>query len=118
MTHWIGIFFLDVLEALHFPETVRNWIRECITSPRFSVNINGEMAGFFSSSRGLRQGDPLSPYLFVLAMEVFSSVILQQITSNPSFRFHWRCRKMTLTHLLFADDVLLLSHGDAQSIRD
>lgn len=65
-------FILDLLSLLQFPPIFINWIKGCITMPMFSVKVNGSLAGYFKGARGLRQGVPLSLYLFVLAMEAFS----------------------------------------------
>ena len=68
-------FLLSVLQRMGFGERWTGWISWCISTATFSVLINGTPEGFFNSSRGLRQGDPLSPYLFVIGMEAFSRLI-------------------------------------------
>ena len=68
-------FILNTLEAVGFPPYFRHLIQQCITTNRFYVAINGEFCGYFKGTKGLRQGDPLSPYLSVLCIEVFSQLL-------------------------------------------
>jgi hypothetical protein len=60
--------------------------KECITSPRFTICLNGTLVGYFEGK--LRQRDPLSPYLFVLAMEVFGRIMADLTTEGSGFKFH------------------------------
>ena len=107
-------FVIKVLEAQQFPPMFITWITECISSPRFSVAINGELAGFFKGKKGLRQGDSISPYLFIMLMEVLSR-LLDRAESQGSYRLHPLCSSPKLTHLLFADDLLVFSDGSQSS---
>jgi hypothetical protein len=73
--------------------------------------------GYFQGKKGLRQGDPLSPYLFVLAMEGLSLLLEEMASSFPFFSFHPRCSLLRLTHLSFADDLLIFSAASAASVQ-
>ncbi|PKI62164.1 hypothetical protein CRG98_017537 [Punica granatum] len=94
-------FILNSLEAMGFPPNFLWWIKGCITSPYFSVAINGSLAGYFPGQRGVRQGHPLSPYLFVIAMEVFSQ-IMDLAVIEGKVGYHPRCRVQLINSVLFS----------------
>jgi hypothetical protein len=72
--------------------------------------------GFFKGAKGLRQGDPISPYLFVIAMEVFSKIMEDYTKAGSGFSFNPKCSRLKLTHLCFADDLLLFCDASIPSI--
>ncbi|KAG7588504.1 Zinc finger CCHC-type superfamily [Arabidopsis suecica] len=108
-------FILSALRALNIPEKFVNWICQCITTPSFSICVNGESGGFFKSTTGLRQGDPLSPYLFVLAMEVFSSLLKARFDAGY-IHYHPQTSDLQISHLMFADDVMIFFDGGSSSL--
>ncbi|KAL2228627.1 UNVERIFIED_CONTAM: hypothetical protein Sindi_1842400 [Sesamum indicum] len=109
-------FLLAVLQLFDFPPTFTRWIEECVTTTSFSIGLNGNHHGFFTGAQGLRQGDPLSPYLFVLVMEVLHLGFLQLIEQDGQFKYHWKCEPAKVFQLGFADDLLLFSKADLASI--
>lgn len=108
-------FLLNTLRAMGFPPKFVHWITICITTASFSVQINGELAGYFQSTRGLRQGCSLSPYLFVTSMNVLSKMI-DEAARRGEIGYHPRCRNIDLTHLCFADDLMVFSDGTKRSV--
>ena len=82
----------------------------CITSATFAVLINGIPSGFFPASRGIRQGCPLSPLLFILVIEGLS-LLIADARNNGLIRGIQISPTLALTHLLFVDDVIVLGHG-------
>nr|GFA57399.1 RNA-directed DNA polymerase, eukaryota, reverse transcriptase zinc-binding domain protein [Tanacetum cinerariifolium] len=93
------------------------WIMVCITTDSFSINVNGSPYGFIKGARGLRQGDPISSYLFTLVMEVLNLLMKKNTQEKSGFRFHYGCKELNITHLCFADDLMVFCYGDVKSIR-
>lgn len=100
-------FLLDVISSMLFPSQYIQWVRSCITTPVFSIVLNGQLEGLLPGQRGLRQGDSLSPYLFLLVMDAFTG-LLQYKVSHQAFTYHPKCQDLQLTHLIFADDLFVL----------
>lgn len=89
---------------------------QCVTTVTYSFKVNGKTTVPFHAKRGVRQGDPLSPFLFVLAMNYLTR-ILKTLHGNPKFQFHPRCKKQKIMQLSFADDFLFFCKGDIQSVK-
>lgn len=104
-------FLLNVLRGLKFLERFCGWIWECISTSAYSIALNGEVRHFFPGMQGLRQGDPLSPYLFVLCIEYLSRLMKARL-EDSEFKYHPKCRKHHITHLAFADDLMVMARGD------
>jgi hypothetical protein len=114
-------FLLYLLERCSFGERLEGWIAHCISTVRFSIIINGSPSGFFSSSRGLRQGDLLSPLLFVLVMGALSQMLSATVEIGRLCGFSMGSRYqevMIVSHLLFADDTLIFCEPNVEQFRD
>lgn len=108
------VFSEQVLTTMNIPSQFLNWIISCVTTVSYSVVINGKSTVPFDTKRRVRQGDPLSPYLFVLAMEYLTR-LMKDLKNKPDFNFYPRCEKLNIIQLSFADDQLLFYIGDIMS---
>ena len=113
-------FLYQVMNRMGFGTRWLSWIKWCISTASFSVLFNGSPAGFFPSSKGLRQGDPLSPYLFVIGMEALSCLINRAVEGNyfaGSRIVVGRGEDLVISHLLYADDTLIFCQANKEQIK-
>ena len=109
-------FLQGVMQRLGFPKTWIERVRSCVTTTSFSVLVNGRPFGNVLPSRGIRQGDPLSPYLFLLCTERFTS-LLDRVEIGGTLHGVSICRNAPkITNLLFADDSLIFSRTSSAEI--
>nr|AAC78274.1 putative reverse transcriptase [Arabidopsis thaliana] len=108
-------FLINILKALNLPPIFINWIWVCISTPSYSIAYNGELIGFFVGKKGIRQGDPMSSHLFVLVMDILArSLDLGAVEGR--FVLHPKCLAPMITHLSFADDILVFCDGSLSSL--
>lgn len=106
-------FLFAVLKKMGFNETWIGWIKECASTVKYSINANGEQVCNIIPNRGLRQGDPLSPYLFLIAANVFSTLMNKAVSSKALVGIRMKRKCPIVSHLLFADDSLVFLEATA-----
>lgn len=115
--NWEFLFY--VLACMGFGETSCHWIEFCISTVRMSILINGTPTGFFQTYRGLRQGDPLSPLLFILVMEALSKLLDRAVCVGLLEGFvvgSVTGVTIDVSHLLYVDDALIFCGAEAKQV--
>ncbi|XP_057811426.1 uncharacterized protein LOC131025643 [Salvia miltiorrhiza] len=110
-------FILQVLQVNGFHETFIRWISVIFTSARISILYNGQLSGYFACSRGVRQGDPLSPILFGIAEDVLSHLFLNCVHSRHLVPMDFSRGSHFPTHLLYADDILIFCKASVRNAK-
>ncbi|KAL5552126.1 hypothetical protein UlMin_002302 [Ulmus minor] len=103
---WKFLNFVLTTFGFH-PRWIR-WVILCCSTASMTLMLNGAAFRSFRPKRGLRQGDPISPYLFILCMEVISRLINQKVDSGQINGFKLDRHTSTLHHLFFAEDIFLM----------
>lgn len=105
---------LQILENSGFNSKWISWIKICLSTSRFSAILNEAPSGDFSPSRGLRQSDPISPFLFIMCSEVLSRLLLKSKSDGQLRGIKVGRGAPIMSHLLFADDLLIFARAKRQ----
>lgn len=109
-------FVIFCLQKCNLPHQLINLISHCISSPSFKILWNGDRTDSFCSSRGIRQGDPLSPYLFVLCMDVPFHIISDRVSGGMWKPMRAERNGPLISHLMFADDLILITEANERQM--
>jgi hypothetical protein len=114
-------FLLRIFSLLGFSPKWLQLVEQCISTASFSILLDGSPFGMFPSSQGLRQGDPLSPFLFILGSEALYRLIVRAENLGSINGIKISRDSPRISHLLFADDLMFFakaSTSEANSILD
>ncbi|GJV80556.1 reverse transcriptase domain, reverse transcriptase zinc-binding domain protein [Tanacetum coccineum] len=104
-------FLKSILVGFDFQPKMVQWIMVCVSGASYSICVNGNLHGWFKGKRGLQQGDPLSPYLFTLVMEILTLMLQRRVHNSDDFQYHHLCDQERIIKLCFADDLFLFARG-------
>ena len=110
-------FLCRLMEKMGFEDRCIQLIYGCISSVSYSILVNGEPHGDIKPTRGLRQGDHLFPYLFLLVSEGLNGLIQQAVTVGDLRGFSLCRNGPRISHLFFADDTLLFCRAKLREVQ-
>ena len=108
-------FIRLVLERMNFHPTFTSWIMQCLTTVSYTFIINGVTRGFVKPGREIRQGDPLSTYLFILCSEVLTGLCKSAHAKGLMKGVTIASQCPSLNHLLFADDTMFFCRANKKN---
>ncbi|XP_071688191.1 uncharacterized protein [Rutidosis leptorrhynchoides] len=109
-------FLSKILEIMGFGVKWRNWISSCLSSASVSILVNGSPTDEFALRRGIRQGDPLSPYLFIIVAEGLNAMIKQALQVNLIKGIEVGKDRVIISHLQYADDTTIFGEWNRKNI--
>lgn len=109
-------FIEHILQLLNFPNKFTSFLLFCLKNVTYTPILNGKKCPPFNPERGIKQGDPISPYIFILGMEYLSKLIKDQIQANNWKPFTFKNKNIAISHILFADDVLFFCKANSRNI--
>ncbi|KAJ0878597.1 putative RNA-directed DNA polymerase [Helianthus annuus] len=109
-------FLINTLHQMGFGKKWCSWVSGILSSARASVLVNGSPTFEFGCSKGMRQGDPISPFLFVVAMEALSCLFNRACEENVFKGITLPDNNTNVSHLLFADDAMIMGIWDRENI--
>jgi hypothetical protein len=110
------IFLEQMMGKMGFCGAWMDMIMRCVSYVRFSVRVNGGLSEEFTPTRGLRQGDPLSPYLFLFCVEGFSTILKKAQHEDMLKGVKFGSYGPHITHLLFTDDIIVFLEASMESL--
>eukprot|EP00253_Pinus_taeda_P029818 PITA_29818 len=110
-------YLCAVMEAYGFEKRCIEWVFSMVSTPIFSILVNGNPSKPFNASRGIRQGDPLSPFLFILAADGLGRIIKRESRRNKLRGLKLWGNNLAITHQQFVDDIMLFGEVSLREVR-
>eukprot|EP00253_Pinus_taeda_P015299 PITA_15299 len=111
-------YLAEILRSFGFSSRWIRWVLSCISTPNFSVLVNDTPSKTFKASKGIRQGDPISPFLFILAVEGLGKYLKQERVDGNIKGLRLWGNDLPITHQQFVDDIMLFGEPTVREVRN